>query len=58
MNPGDLAQVKDDGHSPDSGWVGLVQWVNPNYPATAGLLINGELRVYDMRTLEPVNADN
>ena len=54
MKAGDLVQVRIDPGFSDSGAIALVQWVNEQYPATCGLLINNELRVYDLRTVEVI----
>ncbi len=55
MKAGDLVQVRIDPGFSDSGVIALVQWVNEQYPATCGLLINDELLVYDLRTVEVIS---
>ena len=57
MKIGDLVRIPDDERFDDSGLIGLVQWINENYPPTCGLLIENKLAVYDARHVEVINED-
>lgn len=45
---GDLVKTLDDS-------VGVVTWTNLEYPANAGLLVDGEAKIYDFRALEVIS---
>ena len=57
MKVGDLVRIQDDERFDDSGLIGLVQWVNENYPPTCGLLIENEVVVYAIHHVEVINED-
>ena len=55
IDAGDLVKVRIDDRYPDSGQVGLVQWVSEQYPPTCGVIIAGRIALYDHRQLEVVS---
>lgn len=44
----DLVKTKDDS-------VGVVTWINLEYPANAGVLVDGKAKIYDFRMLEVIS---
>ena len=56
MKVGDLAKILGDKRfHDDAGLIGLVQWVDTQYPPQCGLLIEGNMKTYDTRSIEVMN---
>ncbi|MEC9016234.1 MAG: hypothetical protein VYD37_07100 [Gemmatimonadota bacterium] len=54
MKVGDLVKVREDERFADSGLIGLVQWVDTEYPPRCCLLIEDNMAIYDPRVVEVV----
>ena len=57
MKVGDLVQVIEDDRFDDSGYVGVVHWVNDGSRpgGEAGVFMNGAMEVYACKHLEVVS---
>ena len=55
IDAGDLVRVRIDDRYPDSGLIGLVQWVSQQSPPICGVMIEGKVALYDYRQLEVVS---
>jgi hypothetical protein len=49
---GDLVKIRCRA---EDNLIGVVTWINLQYPATAGVLIDGENTIQDFRTIEVIN---
>ncbi len=57
MQVGDLVKVNGNPKYPDYGQVGLVQWVNEQYPPSCGVIMRGDTEIYDTRVLKVINEN-
>ena len=55
MKVGDLVKINGNPEYSDYGQVGLVQWVNEVYPPSCGVIMNGDVGIYDPRILEVIS---
>lgn len=53
MKAGDLVKIRC---KVENNLVGVVTWVNMQYPPNCGILINGDLIIEDLRVVEVINA--
>lgn len=57
MKVGDLVKIKGNPKYPDHGRVGLIQWVNQQYPPSCCIIMDGDTAIYDPRNLEVINEN-
>ena len=57
MKVGDLVKILGDERFDDTGLIGLVQWVDTQYPPQCGLLVKGNMKVYDTRAAEVISEN-
>jgi hypothetical protein len=55
MKAGDLVKVKGNPEYSDYGHIGLIQWVDEEYPPRCAVIMNEDIEIYDPRLLEVIN---
>ena len=55
MKVGDLVKIKEDEGFDDSGLIGIVQWVDNEYPGTCEILFSDESAVYCQHFAEVIS---
>ena len=56
MKIGDLVKIRCSPEDEDYNKIGLVTWVNMQYPPNCGILINGKPIIEDLRVVEVINV--